>query len=563
MSAKDEPTADKPPLSRVFTFRLSVPGLVVGVFFFGLSLLPSLLPRSGLFQGVVSGITIAIGYGVGVLAAWAWNYLEIPQLEPGSTLQKIVVGAAALFVGFVVVATTWRHVGWQNDVREIFGMEKVDRSVWLPIIPTALVVASLLLIVARTMRKLFQIIVRWLAGAIPRRVARVLGTIAFIVLLAGFANGVLINGFFAAANSAFSVVDTSTNEGDVPPVVPERSGSPDSLVSWESLGRQGRAFVASGPTVDDLTAFHGDGAVEPIRIYAGLKSAETLQERADLVLDDLIRAGAFNRDVLVVVTATGTGYMVPEAMDTLEYIYKGNTAIAGVQYSYLPSWISLLADQQTTAESSLAVFDTIHSYWASLPVETRPEIYLFGLSLGSFGVESILTSVNIINVPIDGALMVGPPFVNGMWNEITESRDDGSPAWLPIFQEGRTVRFTALENTLDIPSAEWGDTKLVYLQHASDPVTFFSPDLALSEPDWLKEGQRGPDVSPDMTWVPVVTMWQVMFDLLAAGSVPPGHGHLFQHGEYIDGWVGVTEPDDWTSTDSGQLLRMVSEETGV
>src|SRR6516162_603977 len=38
-----------------------------------LSFTPSLLPRSGTIQGVVWGITAAIGYGLGVLAAWIWR----------------------------------------------------------------------------------------------------------------------------------------------------------------------------------------------------------------------------------------------------------------------------------------------------------------------------------------------------------------------------------------------------------------------------------------------------------------------------------------------------------
>ena len=42
----------------------------------------------------------------------------------------------------------------------------------------------------------------------------------------------------------------------------------------------------------------------------------------------------------------------------------------------------------------------------------------------------------------------------------------------------------------------WGDTRVVYLQHGSDPVVFFSPSLAWGVPDWLLDGQRAPDVSP-------------------------------------------------------------------
>ena len=58
------------------------------------------------------------------------------------------------------------------------------------------------------------------------------------------------------------------------------------------------------------------------------------------------------------------------------------------------------------------MFDTVHEYWSSLPEESRPKLYLYGLSLGSYGVGSVLNSISIVNEPIDGALMSGPPFVD-------------------------------------------------------------------------------------------------------------------------------------------------------
>ena len=126
-----------------------------------------------------------------------------------------------------------------------------------------------------------------------------------------------------------------------------------------------------------------------------------------------------------------------------------------------------------------------------------------------------------------------------------------------MYQEGRTVRFTALENALDKPTGEWQETKVVYLQHASDPITFFSGELAFSSPDWLLEGQRGPDVSDKMQWQPIVTMWQVAGDLAVAGGVPRGHGHLYKSAEYLDGWVGISRPDGWTDEDTARLTELL------
>ena len=133
------------------------------------------------------------------------------------------------------------------------------------------------------------------------------------------------------------------------------------------------------------------------------------------------------------------------------------------------------------------------------------------------------------------------------------ARAPGSPAGLPVYEDGRTVRFTSLEDVLEEPTGEWGETKLVYLQHNSDPVSFFSGHLALSSPEWLADGQRGPDVSDEMGWFPLVTMWQVALDLPVAGNVPAGHGHLYTSGEYLSAWVGITEPEGWTDADFERL----------
>jgi uncharacterized membrane protein len=323
------------------------------------------------------------------------------------------------------------------------------------------------------------------------------------------------------------------------------------------LGRQGRIFTGWAPRAEQINTFSGGGAKEPIRAYVGLKSAETLQERADLLLAELKRTGAFDRKVLVVATTTGTGFLDPRGVDPVEYVFNGDTAIAGVQYSYLPSWLSLLADKQAVRETSRVVFDTVHEYWASLPEESRPKLYLYGLSLGSYGVGSVLNSISIVNEPIDGALMSGPPFVNELHKEIVENREAGTPPWQPIYREGRTVRFTAEQPGFDKTPGPWGPTRLVYLQHNSDPVVFFSPELAFQAPDWLVPGQRGPDISPEMGWFPLVTMWQVALDLPGAGNVPWGFGHLYTYRSNLESWVQITQPEGWTDARTEELVPIL------
>ncbi len=561
----ETPSPQRSRVRRAFA-RLSRPGLFVGSLLFAASLQPSLLPRTPLIQGVVSGISVALGYGVGTGIHALWRYLQIPPLRgrwrSGFRWLAIALATAA------VTLSTWQNVGWQNELRELFGMPPTSWTGWPTSVIVTLVVGVLLLLIARGLRWLFRLVIGWFRHVLPPRLATTAGVISVVALLWLVASGLLVRGFWAGASAVFAPGNDVNKPGiSAPPTSGLRSGSSESLVSWDSLGREGRAFVASGPTVDDLEKVSPDvPADEPIRVFVGLESADTVEERAQLVLDELKRTDAFDRKVLVLATTTGSGFIDPGSADSFEYLWHGDTAIAGMQYSYLPSWLSLLADQQNVLDASQATFQTVYSYLRTLPEKDRPKVYVYGLSLGSFGAQSVLTSIQMLNDPIDGALLVGPPFLNPLHTRLTAERDPGSPPWRPVYQEGQTVRFTAQEPVLESqPSGPWGPTRIGYVQHGSDPVVWFSPDLLLQSPEWLEDGQRAPDVSPQFTWSAGVTMWQVLFDLTAAGSVPWGYGHRYPASENLPAWDAVSQPPGWTQqeiTELGQQLDADLNETG-
>ena len=530
----------------------SAVGLVVGLYFFAISLTPSLLPRAGYVQGIGSGVAFMVGYSLGVAVFTVWRFLRGPTATGRVRLALVLVSLT--LIGAQAALAIWAYVGWQNDLRLTFGMEPLSPLVWPVIVIVGAATAAVLLVLARSLRTLFratdEVVVRWL----PHRLAVALTAVVLGSLLWWIASGAFVNAFFTASNWIFSGRDLQDNPGVTMPASELRSGSPESLVAFEDLGRQGRTFVATGPTAADIDQVTGGGAIDPIRAYVGLRSADTVQERADLLLDELQRTGAFNREVLVLASVTGTGFIDPHSVDPLEYLWNGDTAIAGVQYSYLPSWISLLADQEEVEQTSQVVFRTIHDHWSTLPAADRPELYLYGLSLGTTGVESVLSSIDILNEPIAGALMTGPPFLNEMRYEITRDRDAGSPAWLPTFNDGRTVRFADESGVSERGGPVWGDTRVLYLQHGSDPVVWFNQHLALDEPEWL-QGERAPDVSRQMAWYPLVTMWQVLLDLPAAGSIPEGYGHLYTHRANALAWAAVTDVSGWSDADIDALAQ--------
>jgi uncharacterized membrane protein len=96
---------------------------------------------------------------------------------------------------------------------------------------------------------------------------------------------------------------------------------------------------------------------------------------------------------------------------------------------------------------------------------------------------------------------------------------------------------------------------VVYLQNSSDPIVWWSPELMFEHPQWLDD-PRGPDVSPDMHWYPLVTFWQTAVDQVFAIEVPPGHGHVYGSG-VVDGWAALAPPPGWTTADTVRLRALL------
>jgi uncharacterized membrane protein len=216
-----------------------------------------------------------------------------------------------------------------------------------------------------------------------------------------------------------------------------------------------------------------------------------------------------------------------------------------VQYSYLSSPLSLLAEPEYGAETARALFLEIYGYWTSLPEERRPKIFLHGLSLGSLNSERSAGFIDMLGDPIAGALWSGPPFESDVWRRIADARNPDSPEWLPEFRDGSVVRFMNQNGPAVPTAAPWGPMRIVYLQYASDPVVFFDYRDLYRRPAWM-EAPVGPDVSSELRWYPVVTMLQLALDMAVATTTPIGYGHVYAPQHYVDAWVAVTNARDWS-----------------
>lgn len=530
-------------------------GIVGALLFFYFSILPSLLPRPFMYQCLISGASIALGYGFGVFASYVVYWVGKPTFSHSTRVRAWRL--LFLFGVFLTAYSINRSIHWQAEVASLVHMPEPGTwlSILLPVI--GIIIATVLILGARQIRKLLGFVVRQLSRFIPKRLSIVIGVFLTWWIVVGIISGTLFNFFVSTANSFYKGRNETTPAGISQPIQTERSGSKDSLVQWDTIGAQGQRVVTNGPSVQQISEFNNAPAVEPIRIYVGVKSKGTASERAQLAVAELRRTKAFERNVLVVATPTGTGWLEPESLDSLEYMHGGNTAFVAQQYSYLPSWISFLTDTEVARDAGRTLFDAVYTEWLQQPAETRPKLLVYGLSLGSFGSQSAFRSANDILNSSDGALFQGTPHSTELWAELTNQRDKDTRQILPVYQNGARVRFAENNAAIQANQQAWSSPRILYMQHASDPVTWFDFDLLWRKPDWLNE-QRGADVSKDTRWIPGVTFMQVAVDQFFGTIVPIGYGHNYSD-TIVNSWAALYAPDGWSDAKAQALQSKMNE----
>ncbi len=530
-------------------------GLISGTLFLCISLLPSLLPRPWWLQGLICGFSIAIGYGLGVALSSLTRWFM--QNELSNEKKKTAWMAVKYIVPLLSVVFLYLGIKWQNEVRQLVGDSPIETGYVLQVLAMTLLLTFLLIKMGRGIQRLARRLNKFFASHVPIRLAVGLGLAFTVFIVYYIVSGLFISNFYKVADGYYGRRNDTVPEGVVQPSSPNRSGSPESYIPWEAIGYQGRKFVGEGPTKLEIEQYTKQTAQDPIRLYAGMSSAETAEERAQLIVEELKRTNAFDREVLVIATATGTGWLDPPVVDSLEYLHNGDTAIVSQQYSYLPSWISFLVDKDRAREAGRVLYDAVIDEWSKLPEDNRPKLLAYGLSLGSFGGQAAYSGINDIRRTIDGALYTGSPNDSEVWRKTTDNRDKGSPEWQPIYRKGESVRFASTREDIIKDQDKWtDDTRILFLQNANDPVVWFSFDLIFNKPDWLNE-TRGRGVSPNTRYFPIITFLQVTFDQAIAASAPIGHGHY-----YVDtpvyAWAAVYPPEGWTDQKSDDLQKYLN-----
>src|SRR6201993_1165033 len=185
-----------------------------------LSFTPSLLPRSSTIQGIVWGITAAIGYGLGVLAAWIWR--AFADREPRRPRRRswliFFVSAAVLTVVFFGLGQYWQYL-----IRGLMGVTEYNIALVIASPFIAALVFCLLLVIGRGIRGLYRWVAKLLDRWFGRRAAAATGWILVAGLVYLVISGLLLQGLVNALNEAYSLRDTTTAAGVQQPTTSLRS----------------------------------------------------------------------------------------------------------------------------------------------------------------------------------------------------------------------------------------------------------------------------------------------------------------------------------------------------
>ena len=184
--------------------------------------------------------------------------------------------------------------------------------------------------------------------------------------------------------------------------LPSVSGGEGSLLPLERVDREGRKFLGTAVSGARIGILMGGEAVDPIRVFAGLESAETPAERARLAVAELERLGGLERSRILFLCPTGSGNISPIAVEAEELMSRGDVASVAVQYSHLRS-IRARRHLKRARETWRLLLEELARRLEALPPGRRPEVAVYGESLGAQvvaealfeGGAHLLTALNI------------------------------------------------------------------------------------------------------------------------------------------------------------------------
>jgi hypothetical protein len=289
--------------------------------------------------------------------------------------------------------------------------------------------------------------------------------------------------------------------------LPTVSIGPGSLIPRETLDFEASRFLAG--TERGLP-------VDPVRVFVGVRSAPTLEERAELAVRELARLGAFERSRIVVISATLRGYVNPTIPDAIEQFCGGDCACVVIQY-YDKRTFLMPAKVPIAARTHRELLRRLVRHRGSA------EVMVYGESLGAWASQNVFRqggTAALDALGVSRALWIGTPYFSLL-------RRDFERGKLPTDDRVVTVRATDLVEA-DPEDAE--RLRFVFLHGMTDPVVLF-PGLELfwRRPEWM----------PASRWRPGITFVQTLIDLINATNWTSALPQALAHDYRLEGPLGV------------------------
>jgi uncharacterized membrane protein len=547
----------------------SSPGAPLQTSNFIRSMQPSLMPRTSLHQGVVSGLSVLSARGVSAKVEQLTD-----RLTGGSSS---LVARLAVRAGLVGAGRGLRMVprgegaAWPSEVAHLSGellelgaaggalydvlsavrpeASADERSALRLTVTTGTSLGAALWASRHYLaerRSFFTDDFDKLPLTLPRSIAN---TAAVTVVGTGIAvgyrasrrglqrylgPGITKNVLARGANAAFWAAGTAglywagvsyigrSNEHvdpgyNVAPTSPLVSGSPDSLCPFDELGQQGRRFVLDALEPGLISETMGEPAESPIRIFVGFNSHPIHStSRTEIALEEMERTGAYDRKYLLLISPTGTGWVDHTMIEAAEFFTRGDVASVCIQYGRYPSFLSLQKVRQGRRQFRGLVWG-VHQRLLGIPEDQRPTVLVFGESLGAWASSDVVMKEGIEGFDrysIDRALWFGMPHL-AKWSKAGLDRPGA------LVPDGTVGVFDRWEGLEELSPAERDELRVVQLSHDNDPITHVDPSILYSRPDWLGE-PRGRGVPESQHWYPVVTAFQTLIDAANAMRNEPG-----------------------------------------
>lgn len=409
------PAPDVAGATRVLALAPAVATTVLSTAGFVLSLLPTLLPRPEPMQAVLTGMLVSVGTGLAQPVERLARQL-LPGLAETQLRWSVLTLASGIGLGALFIAD-----GWMSEARRAVGLSPVDDLYWPLALTGAVLLAAMFIVLGRGVRRLVR----------------------------------RVNSPPARAGAAVCVL------------LPVLAGS---------LGAGSLVSVLPFPGDDVRTLSGPASSAGGVRVYVDVDERETPEARADLAVRRMRRSGGFDREAVVVAFPTGTGWVNPEAVDGFERALHGDVATVAMQGGEAPSWVEMFLNRPAQEASARALFDAVSEHIATLPEGRRPDLHLYGESLGALLGQAVMAEHGA-SEKVCGVLWAGVP--GGV--------------------------------ELDRPDER-------VLSNADDPVVFWTPGTAIRRPD------HWPESTP---WLPGLSYVTTSLDLVVSLGSEPGHGHVY------------------------------------